>query len=63
MLEKHDVCLSMLHGFEFGVWVAGTAAERLALLPATQEHILAQDDRKDRFVAAVRDLSRHSLSP
>ena len=58
MLEKHEVCLSMLHGFEFGVWVTGTPAERLALLPAAQEHILAQDDGKDRFVAAVRDLSR-----
>ena len=48
----------MLHGFEFAVWVTGTPAERLALLPAAQEHILGQDDGKDRFVAAVRDLSR-----
>ena len=58
MLEKHEVCLSMLHGFDFGAWVTGTPTERLALLPAAQEHILAQGDGKDRFVAAVRDLSR-----
>ena len=58
MLEKHEVCISMLHGFDFGAWVTGTPAERLALLPAAQEHILAQEDGKDRFVAAVRDLSR-----
>ena len=58
MLEKHEVCLAILHGFEFDAWVTGTPAERLALLPAAQEHILAQDDGKDRFVAAVRDLSR-----
>ena len=58
MLEKHEVCLSMLHGFEFDAWVTGTPAERLAPLPPAQEHILAQDDGKDRFVAAVRDLSR-----
>ena len=58
MLEKHEVCLSMLHGFEFDAWVTGTPTERLALLPAAQEHILAQDDGKDRFVAAARDLSR-----
>ena len=58
MLEKHEVCLSMLHGFDFGAWATGTPAERLALLPATQEHILAQEDGKDRFVVAVRDLSR-----
>ncbi|MDE0036453.1 MAG: DUF3387 domain-containing protein, partial [Gammaproteobacteria bacterium] len=58
MLEKHEVCLAILHGFEFGAWVTGTPTERLALLPAAQEHILAQADGKDRFVAAVRDLSR-----
>ena len=58
MLEKHEVCLAMLHGFDFGAWATGTPAERLALLPAAQEHILAQEDGKDRFVAAVRDLSR-----
>ena len=58
MLEKHEVCIAMLHGFEFGAWTNGTPTERLALLPAAQEHILAQVDGRDRFVAAVRDLSR-----
>ncbi|MYK82294.1 MAG: type I restriction endonuclease subunit R, partial [Gammaproteobacteria bacterium] len=58
MLEKHEVCLAMLHGFDFSAWVTGTPAERLALLPAAQEHILAQEDGKDRFIAAVRDLTR-----
>ena len=57
MLEKHEVCLGMLHGFQFSTWTTGTPAERLRLLPAAQEHILAQDDGKDRFVPAVRDLS------
>ena len=58
MLEKHEVCIAMLHGFDFGAWATGAPAERLGLLPAAQEHILAQEDGKDRFVAAVRDLSR-----
>ena len=58
MLEKHEVCLGMLHGFDFSAWAAGTAADRLALLPAAQEHILAREDGKERFIAAVRDLSR-----
>ena len=58
MLEKHEVCLAMLHGFDFGAWTTGTPAERLGLLPPAQEHLLAQEDGKDRFVAAVRDLSR-----
>ena len=58
MLEKREVCLAMLHGFDFSAWATGASAERLGLLPAAQEHILAQEDGKDRFVAAVRDLSR-----
>lgn len=58
MLEKHDICLGILHGFDFSSWTTGGAKERLALLPAAQEHILAQENGKDRFVLAVRALSR-----
>ncbi|MCY3821503.1 MAG: type I restriction endonuclease subunit R [Gammaproteobacteria bacterium] len=58
MLEKHEVCLCMFHGFDFSAWAAGTAPERLALLPAAQEHILPQENGKERFIASVRDLSR-----
>ena len=39
-------------------WVDGKPAERLALLPAAQERILAQEDGKDRCVKAVRGLSQ-----
>ena len=58
MLEKYEVCCSLFHGFDWSAWVAGTAAERLALLPAAQEHILAQENGKDRCVTAVRELSQ-----
>ena len=58
MLEKYEVCCSLFHGFDRSAWVAGTAAERLALLPAAQEHILAQENGKDRCLAAVRELSQ-----
>ena len=58
MLEKYEVCCSLFHGFDWSAWVAGTATERLALLPAAQEHILAQECGKDRCVTAVRELSQ-----
>ena len=58
MLEKYEICCGLLHGFDWSAWTSGAPAERLALLPAAQEHILAQEDGKDRFVAAVRDLSQ-----
>ena len=45
-------------GFDRSRWITGTPQERLGLLPAAQEHILAHENGKDRFVQAVRELSQ-----
>ncbi len=58
MLEKYEVCCGLFHGFDRSKWIDGTPAERLGLLPAAQEHILAQENGKDRCVQAVRELSQ-----
>jgi type I restriction enzyme, R subunit len=58
MLEKHEICGGLFHGFDWSKWVAGTPAERLGLLPPAQEHILAQEDGKTRLLRAVQDLSQ-----
>src|SRR5690606_1208871 len=58
MLEKYEVCCDLFHGFDWSKWTTGTAEERLGLLPAAQEHILAQENGKDRFIQAVRELSK-----
>jgi type I restriction enzyme, R subunit len=58
MLEKHEVCTAMFHGFNWSKWALGKPAERLGLLPPAQEHILAQKDGKDRLVQSVRELSQ-----
>ena len=58
MLEKYEVCCGLFHGFDWSKWISGTPAERLGLLPAAQEHILAQDNGKDRCLHAVRELSQ-----
>ncbi len=58
MLEKHGIASDMLHGFSWAKWTTGTPAERLALIPAGQEHILQQEDGKPRFVQVVMELSR-----
>ena len=58
MLEKHEVCCALFHGFDWSKWTTGTPTERLGLIPAAQEHILAQENGKDRCVAAVRELSQ-----
>src|SRR5437016_5336602 len=57
MLEKYEICCGHFHGFDWTAWKAGKSEARLKLLPAAQEHVLAQNDGKDRFVAAVHELS------
>ena len=58
MLEKYEVCRGLFHGFDYSGWTNGTPAERTSLLPAAQEHILAQEDGKERCLLAVRELSQ-----
>ena len=58
MLEKYEVCCSLFHGFDWSKWTTGTATERVGLLPAAQEHILAQENGKERCVGIVRELSQ-----
>ncbi len=56
MLEKYEVCCALFHGFDWSDWT-GTPAQRLALLPRAQEHILSQEDGQERFAQAVKELS------
>ena len=58
MLEKYEICGGLFHGFDRSKWTTGTPQERLGLLPAAQEHILAQENGKDRYVQSVRELSQ-----
>jgi len=58
MLEKHGIACDMMHGFNWDKWTTGKPAERLALIPAGQEHILEQADGKKRWVQVVTELSR-----
>ena len=58
MQEKYEVCCALFHGFDWTKWTTGTPQERLTLLPAAQEHVLAQEDGKERCLNAVRELSQ-----
>ena len=58
MLEKYEVCCALFHGFDWSKWTNGTPQQRLGLLPAAQEHVLIQENGKERCVNAVRDLTR-----
>ena len=56
--EKYEVCCALFHGFDWTKWMTGTSQERLGLLPAAQEHVLEQEDGKQRCLNAVRELSQ-----
>ena len=58
MLEKYEVCCGLFHGFDRSAWATGSPADRLNLLPAALEHVLAQEDGKARCLKAVRELSQ-----
>jgi len=58
MLEKYEVCLGLFHGFDRRAWTAGTPQDRLSLLPAAQEHVLAQEDGRNRLLRVVTELSQ-----
>jgi type I restriction enzyme R subunit len=58
MLEKYEVCCGIFHGFDWSHWKTGGPQERLSVLPAAQDHVLVQEDGKNRLVKAVGELSK-----
>ena len=58
MLEKYEICCGLFHSFDRSKWITGPPQDRLSLLPGAQEHILAQENGKDRCVQSVRELSQ-----
>ena len=58
MRERYEVCCGIFHGFDWLTWKSGGAQERLSVLPAAQEHVLAQNEGKSRLVKGVTELSK-----
>jgi type I restriction enzyme, R subunit len=58
MLEKYEICRGLFHGFDWSAWITGTSVQKLSLLPNAQEHILRQQDGKNRLIKAFADLSK-----
>jgi len=58
MLEKYELCCALFHGFDWTLWLIGKPHERLSILPAAQEHILAREDGKNRLLKTVTELSQ-----
>ena len=58
MREQYEICCGLFHGFDRSRWIGGKATERLSLLPAAQEHLLAQREGKARLAKVVNALTK-----
>jgi type I restriction enzyme R subunit len=58
MLAAHERCCELFAGFDWSHWTTGKPEQRLTLLPAAQEHILAQKDGTPKYLLAVKELSQ-----
>jgi type I restriction enzyme R subunit len=58
MLEKYELVKAIFHGFDYSAFLTGTATQKMAVLPAAQEHVLAQPDGKERLLQTVTELSK-----
>ena len=57
MLEKYEICQGLFHGFNY-CQTGLNGQMRLTQLVAAQEHILSQEEGKNRLLRAVTDLSK-----
>ncbi|MGI8836530.1 MAG: type I restriction endonuclease subunit R [Pyrinomonadaceae bacterium] len=58
MLTKYEICRDLFFGFDWSVWLGGTPAQKLSLLPPAQEHILKQEEGKERLLRSVTELTQ-----
>ena len=58
LLEKYEICCALFQGFDRSNWTTGTPQKRLGLLLAAQEHVLGQENGKERCLQVVLELSQ-----
>src|SRR5437870_13526836 len=58
MLELYEVCSGIMYGFDYSKYKTGSPRERTAVIPAAGEHVLQQEDGKNRFMDGVSKLSK-----
>lgn len=58
LLEKYDVTKQIFHGFDYQTAIFGSPADRLRIIPAAMEHVLSQENGRERFMQACLDLSK-----
>ncbi|MDD4871293.1 MAG: type I restriction endonuclease subunit R [Kiritimatiellae bacterium] len=58
MKEKYEIVCGIFHDFEWNPFIVGNASKRLKTLSEAVEHVLKQDNGKERVLQHVRELSQ-----
>jgi type I restriction enzyme R subunit len=58
MLEKYEVVSALFYGFDYRSFFTASAREKMSIVPAAMEHVLQQEDGKERCLKYVTELSK-----
>ena len=58
MLELYEICAGIFHGFDYSKFKVGSPKERITIVPPALEHVLKQENGKDRLLKTVTQLSK-----
>jgi type I restriction enzyme R subunit len=55
---RHELCSAIFDGFDFSSWVVASPPQRVSMLKAAADHVLAREGGKDGYLQAVTELSK-----
>jgi len=58
MEEKYDIITAMFNGFDYRSFFTDDTKERLSVIEKAMDHILSQDDGKERYIRNVTELTK-----
>ena len=58
MEEKYDIVTAMFNGFDYRSFFTDDTKQRLSVIEKAMDHILSQDDGKERYIRNVTELTK-----
>lgn len=58
MLEKYELVAELFHGFDYERFFTAPPREKMSIIPAAMEHVLKQENGKERYLEYVTRLSQ-----
>ncbi len=58
MVKRYEQVCAIMHGFDYQAAAETAAAKRMPLIAPAAEHVLGQEDGKQRYLQAVSELSK-----